>query len=241
MGSCCGTEKKLNEAPIVLNVMDGDSSSGFDSGIYPVQSDGTKKEMRPPNAKQNSFSSEVHPGGLEQPASKSKSRQPSGEKSKKVKKPDGGGANTHLPTSATEFSRNVFISTKKTKSTMPKVELGEGRLKDALRQAANKLIVVLFFEQECEDCEAMRMLYEQFVIMYPNVVFLEANADINSESVENLRIKFLPTVIAFRNHIEVGRLVTTDAVEIEKLIRKCLGDIELGEDDLYAELTLTRV
>lgn len=95
---------------------------------------------------------------------------------------------------------------------------GRPDLRELLKSAGDRLIMILFYEDACEDCEAMRMLYEEFVLAYPDVIFLEANVHANREIVETLNLKFLPTFLAFRNHLEVGRIMTTDARDIEGLI-----------------------
>jgi thiol-disulfide isomerase/thioredoxin len=96
--------------------------------------------------------------------------------------------------------------------------VGMPDFKESLRNAIDRLVIVLFYEDDCEDCYAMRELYQEFVLMYPKVLFLEANVKANSEAIKALRIKFLPTFIAFKNHLEVGRLVDVDAQQLEALI-----------------------
>ena len=117
-----------------------------------------------------------------------------------------------------EKSRNVIISPPQESVTVG----GGGTFKDlrtSLKEAGDKLVVIKFCEDSCEDCDAMTKLYKEFVAKYPNVLFLEANITNNPEAVEDLRIRFLPTFIAFKNHLEVGRLVDTKVDDIEKLIR----------------------
>ncbi len=97
---------------------------------------------------------------------------------------------------------------------------GKVDVRSTLREAGDRLVIVLFYENECESCEAMRILYEEFVIKYPDCLFLEANVAYNDEPIETLRLKFLPTFIAFRNHLEVGRIVTVDAWELEDMIQQ---------------------
>ena len=95
--------------------------------------------------------------------------------------------------------------------------------RQSLREAGDRLVIIKFYEDKCEDCDAMSQLYEEFVAKYPEVLFLEANVKNNSEAVGQLRIKFLPTFIAFKNHLEVGRLVDTKVADIENLIQKNMG------------------
>ena len=94
--------------------------------------------------------------------------------------------------------------------------------RQSLKEAGDRLVIIKFYEDKCEDCDAMSQLYEEFVAKYPDVLFLEANVTNNSEAVTQLRIKFLPTFIAFKNHLEVGRLVDTKVADIENLIQKNL-------------------
>ncbi len=112
-------------------------------------------------------------------------------------------------------------------------------LRESLRNAGDRLVVILFYEQECEDCEAVRMLYEELVIAYPDVLFLEADVMSNVETVKQLRLKFLPTFVAYRNHLEVGRLVSVDVMDLEEFIQHNIIDIpkydpsELITGDIY--------
>ena len=100
---------------------------------------------------------------------------------------------------------------------------GVMNFRQSLREAGDRLVIIKFYEDKCEDCDAMSQLYEEFVAKYPEVLFLEANVKNNSEAVGQLRIKFLPTFIAFKNHLEVGRLVDTKVADIENLIQKNMG------------------
>ncbi len=95
---------------------------------------------------------------------------------------------------------------------------GKVDLRATLHETGDRLVMVMFYENECEHCEAMRMIYEEFVIKYPEILFLEANVAYNERSIEALKIKFLPTFLVFRNHLEVGRVMTVDAEEVEEVI-----------------------
>ncbi len=118
---------------------------------------------------------------------------------------------------APQQSQNIFRESK-TISHVKFNEEGKVDLRSTLREAGDRLVIVLFYENECESCEAMRILYEEFVVKYPEVLFLEANVHYNEEPLDTLRVKFLPTFVAFRNHLEVGRIISVDAFELEKLI-----------------------
>ncbi len=120
---------------------------------------------------------------------------------------------------APQMSQNIFRESEAISHVQFNQE-GKVDLRSTLREAGDRLVIVLFFENECESCEAMRILYEEFVVKYPDCLFLEANVQYNSEPLETLRVKFLPTFVAFRNHLEVGRLVSVDAFELEDMIQQ---------------------
>ncbi len=101
------------------------------------------------------------------------------------------------------------------------VQLGrklEG-LADTLREAGSSLVIIKFYD-DCEDCAAMRDVYKEFVSKYPDILFLEANVEDNDDALRDLRIRFLPTFIAFKHHLEVGRIVNTDVNALERMIRE---------------------
>jgi thiol-disulfide isomerase/thioredoxin len=77
-------------------------------------------------------------------------------------------------------------------------ELGPTTFKKTFPNFTGKLIVMLFFEDDCMDCLAVRQLFQEFVLMYPDVVFLETNARVNMSALKELKIIFLPTFLAFR-------------------------------------------
>ncbi len=95
---------------------------------------------------------------------------------------------------------------------------GKVDLRKTLDDPGDRLVVVMFYENECENCEPMRSIFEELLIKYPEVMFLEANVAYNELPVDALKIKFLPTFIVFRNHHEVGRVMTVDAEEVEEII-----------------------
>jgi len=96
--------------------------------------------------------------------------------------------------------------------------VGMPSFKESLRNAIDRLVIVMFYEDNCDDCHAMGELLQEFVLMYPKVLFLEANVKANPDAVKALRVRYLPTFIAFKNHLEVGRLVDVDAEQLEIMI-----------------------
>ncbi len=102
--------------------------------------------------------------------------------------------------------------------------VGSGRtfldFKTTLREAGDRLVLIKFYEKNCEDCYAMVEVYKEFVEKYPKVIFLEADIGHNAEACQELRIRFLPTFVAFKHHLEVGRVVNTNIEDLEDLIQK---------------------
>ena len=86
----------------------------------------------------------------------------------------------------------------------------------------DRLMVVKFYEDDCDDCLAMGTQYEDLVPKYKDVVFLEANVIENLETASEMNIKLLPTFILFKNYVEVDRLVDTQKEKLEDLIKKYL-------------------
>lgn len=150
------------------------------------------------------------------------------ESSRSTAKPEPNIVKQHRPAFARE-SMNIedhdemssFMEGARRRPTLSRMDL-----KTSLQQAGDRLVLIKFYEDGCEDCEAVSELYEEFVSKYPGCLFLEANVEDNMEAVNQLRVKFLPTFIAFKNHLEVGRLVDTKVEDIEDLIRKNRGDVD---------------
>lgn len=90
-------------------------------------------------------------------------------------------------------------------------------MKTAL-SVGDALVVVMFYEDNCPDCRRLGPQYEDLVVSNPTVVFLEADFSINKAAGEALNVTKLPTVILFRNHLELARLVNPDMAELERLI-----------------------
>ena len=86
----------------------------------------------------------------------------------------------------------------------------------------DRLLVVKFYEDNCDDCTAMRNQFEDLVPRYRDVVFLEANVVENLETASEMNIRLLPTFILFKNYVEVDRLVDTKRGKLEDLIKKHL-------------------
>ena len=51
----------------------------------------------------------------------------------------------------------------------------------------------------------IRQTFMKLADEYPEVIFMEADATINSKAMEELNIVDLPSYVAFKNHLEIGR------------------------------------
>ena len=85
-----------------------------------------------------------------------------------------------------------------------------------------KLVVVKFYEDDCDDCSKVGLVFDSMVDRFQRVLFLEANVVDNLDAAVELNIKLLPTFIAFKDGEEVGRLVNCKPQNIETFIRRYL-------------------
>ncbi len=83
-----------------------------------------------------------------------------------------------------------------------------------------QLVIVKFFEDDCDDCQQVGQIYDEMVKRFQRVLFLEANVQENLDAAIELKVRLLPTFIAFKNGEEVGRLVDARRHNIENFIRK---------------------
>ncbi len=86
--------------------------------------------------------------------------------------------------------------------------------------AGGRLVVVKFFEADCHDCQKVGSIYDEMVKRFHRVLFLEANVQENLDAAIELRVRLLPTFIAFKDGEEVGRLIDASQNNIESFIRK---------------------
>ncbi len=102
----------------------------------------------------------------------------------------------------------------------PKEQQRRGCGKGSFRYSlCHSLVVVKFYEDDCDDCAVTSKMFKEFSDCYPQVVFLESNIRANPEVVDQLQIEVLPTFIAFKNHREVGRVADVSLQRVDHLVR----------------------
>ncbi len=85
-----------------------------------------------------------------------------------------------------------------------------------------KLVIVKFYEDDCDDCNKVTKVYEAMVDRFSKVLFLEANVVDNVDAAVELNVRMLPTFVAFKDGEEVGRLVDCKPQNIETFVRRHL-------------------
>ena len=81
--------------------------------------------------------------------------------------------------------------------------------------AGSQVVIVLFAEDDCSECFRMKEIYHQFSLdpRFKEAKFIVSNASQANE--DQMKIKLAPTLLAFQNGVEKGRLVSGDVQEIE--------------------------
>ncbi len=83
-----------------------------------------------------------------------------------------------------------------------------------------RMVLVKFYEGECERCDATSPAYHALEHHHPGFLFLECNVRDNPEVVELLGLKVLPTFVAFKDHCEVGRVTTVKIRKVDKFVHQ---------------------
>ncbi len=84
----------------------------------------------------------------------------------------------------------------------------DGREFEQLVSAGQGLVLVDFFADWCGPCRAVAPLLERFADQRAaELRFYKVDSDAESDLSEDLNVRTLPTVIAFRDGIEIGRAI----------------------------------
>ncbi|KAL1777232.1 thioredoxin domain-containing protein 8 [Sigmodon hispidus] len=75
----------------------------------------------------------------------------------------------------------------------------ENELKDLLRTAENKLVVVEFSATWCGPCKKIGPAFQEMSLKYKNVVFANVDVDSSQELTEVCNIKVVPTFQMFKH------------------------------------------
>lgn len=70
----------------------------------------------------------------------------------------------------------------------------------------NKKIVLKFGAEWCGGCKAIKPYLAKLQELYPQVVFLEVDADVEADLVTKYNVKNLPTLVGFSNGVKVDTL-----------------------------------
>ena len=86
-------------------------------------------------------------------------------------------------------------------------------------QQAGKQIVIDVWKKGCSTCKAQSPTIEEAKKIYPNAVFLKINFSDQKEAVEKFDVVKQSTIIVFKGHKEMGRVVgETDKQKLLELI-----------------------
>ena len=73
-------------------------------------------------------------------------------------------------------------------------------------QLKNKKVILKFSASWCSRCKAIAPYIERLESLYPEVVFLEVDADAEVELITKYKVKNLPTLVGFSNGTKVDTL-----------------------------------
>ena len=96
-------------------------------------------------------------------------------------------------------------------------------LNQVLREAGDKLVVVMFFATWCGPCRKVMPYFKQLAQQYTNMAFFLVDTEENYETAEFYNVNLLPTFILYKNALKVERTQGCDAEGLKKFIEKNLA------------------
>merc|ERR1719402_1396765 len=91
-------------------------------------------------------------------------------------------------------------------------------LKEQLKDAGDKLVVIYFYATWCGPCHAIAPQVEAMVTDLPEVLFLKVDIDECEEAAQKYNISAMPTFILVKNQEKVDETVGADAQKLKKMI-----------------------
>jgi len=94
-----------------------------------------------------------------------------------------------------------------------------------LSEDGGKFVLIKFFQPSNQDpsMSTINKAYANLTNDYPNIIFLEADASINPEAVNELDISEYPAFVAFQEHTEVDRYEGLDLEQVYALVKGLQG------------------
>ena len=85
-------------------------------------------------------------------------------------------------------------------------------------KSGTQFVLIKFFDTKDKAMAPIHDAFCKFADEHTDIIFMEADAESNSQAVNELRIRNLPAFIIFRNHTEMGRYEGMDMDELKTLI-----------------------
>merc|ERR1712029_74154 len=93
-------------------------------------------------------------------------------------------------------------------------------LKEQLKAAGDKLVVVDFFATWCGPCKVIAPQIEQMDTEMSDVVFLKVDVDENEDAAQEYSISAMPTFIFMKNNAKVADMMGANFDKLKELVEK---------------------
>lgn len=95
-----------------------------------------------------------------------------------------------------------------------------------LSESGSRFVMIKFFNPEDPGMAKVHEAYCNLADEYTDIIFMEADATVNTEAVAELQVKALPSFIAFKAHTEVGRYEGNNMDELKTLVTQLQDQIK---------------
>merc|ERR1712122_386721 len=91
-------------------------------------------------------------------------------------------------------------------------------LKEQLKSAGDKLVVIDFFATWCGPCKVIAPQIETMSAEMPEVVFLKVDVDENEDAAQEYNISAMPTFIFIKKEAKVADMMGANADKLKALV-----------------------
>ncbi|KAF9427502.1 hypothetical protein BGZ94_004767 [Podila epigama] len=99
----------------------------------------------------------------------------------------------------------------------------QSELTSQLAAAGTRLVVIDFFATWCGPCKTLSPILDELEKKHTSTVFAKVDVDQAQDCASHYKVTAMPTILFFKQKVEVGRVVGANTSDIQALIKKHEG------------------